>query len=230
MSIVFDFHDRVIVVHAVLGTAPAAIICARYMRHDPRWFIWHRALNIATVLLIVLVFALGTAAVYWQGLGHQFSGPYRDLHHDLGLGLFIVVVLQGIRRVLVTLRAGFQRGFAATRTKKAPTATTSEGMFLGKSLFRWGHAVAGIVVMGLLITQSWIGFDEWNTMQSTGTFTPDAVRYIFFIIMGIEVGVYLYGAGRAVLFQTAGDDGRGPWRSLAGAEKMGVPTSSGALC
>jgi hypothetical protein len=52
----------------------------------------------------------------------------------------------------------------------------------------------------------------------------------FFIIMGIEVGVYLYGAGRAVIFQTAGDDGRGPWRSLAGAEKIGVPTSSGALC
>jgi hypothetical protein len=34
----------------------------------------------------------------------------------------------------------------------APTSTTSEGLFLGKSLFRWGHAVAGIVVMGLLIT------------------------------------------------------------------------------
>ncbi|RSH85448.1 hypothetical protein EHS25_004844 [Saitozyma podzolica] len=191
MSIVFDFHDRVIVVH---GTAPAAIICARYMRHDPRWFIWHRALNIATVLLIVLVFALGTAAVYWQGLGHQFSGPYRDLHHDLGLGLFIVVVLQGIRRRI--RRDAYQ---------ESPDR----------------HNFGG---------QSWIGFDEWNTMQSTGTFTPDAVRYIFFIIMGIEVGVYLYGAGRAVIFQTAGDDGRGPWRSLAGAEKIGVPTSSGALC
>lgn len=26
--------------------------------------------------------------------------------------------------------------------------------------------------------ETWIGFDEWNTMQSTGTTTPDAVRYM----------------------------------------------------
>ena len=27
-------------------------------------------------------------------------------------------------------------------------------------------------------SEVWLGFDEWNTMQSTGTFTPDAVRYL----------------------------------------------------
>jgi hypothetical protein len=66
---------------------------------------------------------------------------------------------------------------------------------MGKSSFRWCHIIVGIVVMGLLYAcvlnfqdgifglmtryrEAWIGFDEWNTMQSTGTFTPDAVRYM----------------------------------------------------
>jgi hypothetical protein len=27
-------------------------------------------------------------------------------------------------------------------------------------------------------SEAWTGFDEWNTMQKTGTFAPDAVRYM----------------------------------------------------
>lgn len=34
------------------------------------------------------------AAVKSQGEGYQFSGPSRDLHHDLGLVLFLLVMIQ----------------------------------------------------------------------------------------------------------------------------------------
>lgn len=67
-------------------------------------------------------------------------------------------------------------------------------------------------------------------MQSTGTFTPDAIRYLyalppiqdradkgrFCIIVALEVAAYLYQASRAVLSKTAGDDGRGPWQRSEG--------------
>jgi hypothetical protein len=60
---------------------------------------------------------------------------------------------------------------------------------MGKSSFRWCHIIVGIVVMGLLYAcvlnfqDGIFGLmtryrEEWNTMQSTGTFTPDAVRYM----------------------------------------------------
>ncbi|CAD6577501.1 MAG: hypothetical protein TREMPRED_001968 [Tremellales sp. Tagirdzhanova-0007] len=208
MPVTWDFHDKVIVVHAViaciavLGTAPAAILLARYMREDRRWFNYHRALNTATVLLIVITFALGTAAVYSQGQGRQFSGDQADLHHDLGLGLFIVVCLQGIGGILA---------HATGKNSNSSGASKPSG---GKTYARWAHILAGIVLMGLLIAEAWIGFTEWNTMQSTGTFTPDAVRYIFLIIVAFEVGAYLYQASCATLLKTAGDDGRGPWARL----------------
>ncbi|RSH94198.1 hypothetical protein EHS25_004001 [Saitozyma podzolica] len=219
MAIDFDFHDTVVVVHAVfasiavLGTAPAAALCGRYLRRS-RWFTWHRTLNTATFLLIVLAFALGTAAVNSQGQGTQFTGPNRDLHHDLGLALFIVVGMQGVG------------GFLASFTKKNDSSSRSS--FYGKSLVRWCHVVAGIVVIGLMYTEAWSGFDEWNTMQSTGTFTPDAARYIFLIIMGVQVTAYLYDVGCATLLAIPGDDGRGPWRKLVQDEE--VMPSAPAAC
>lgn len=206
MAIQFDFHDKVIVVHAifasiaVLGTAPAAILLGRYLRHNSRWFAYHRLLNIATVLLIILAFGLGTAAVNSQGAGTQFSGPQHDLHHDLGLTMFLLVLLEGLL------------GVVAHSVKPFRT-------ILEKSIVRWGHIIFGIIVMGLLITESWVGFDEWNSMQSTGTYTPDGVRYIFVLIASAEVAAYLYPAGREFLFKTIGDDQRGPWHALEGDKK-----------
>jgi len=207
MAIVFDFHDKVVVIHAifasiaVLGTAPAAILLGRYWRHNPRWFAYHRLLNTATVLLIILAFGLGTAAVNSQGLGIQFSGPFHDLHHDLGLAMFLLVLLEGVL------------GIVAHAVKPSSRAV------LGKAIMRWVHIIFGIIVMVLLITESWVGFDEWNTMQGTGTFTPDGVRYVFVVIASAEVAAYLYPAGRDILFKTHGDDGRGPWQALEGDEK-----------
>lgn len=85
-------------------------------------------------------------------------------------------------------------GFFASFTKKHDKS--SRGSFHGKSIVRWCHAIAGVVVIGLMYTyvsrwnedenhclmtrysEAWTGFDEWNTMQSTGTFAPDVVRYM----------------------------------------------------
>ncbi|KAN0135578.1 hypothetical protein V8E53_006469 [Lactarius tabidus] len=208
MATHFDFHDRVIVVHAifasiaVLGTAPAAILLGRYWRHDSRWFAYHRLLNSATVLLIILTFGLGTAAVNSQGAGTQFSGPQHDLHHDLGLTLFLLVLLQGLLGVVAH-------------------SVKSSRMVLGKSIVRWGHIIFGITVMGLLIVELWVGFDEWNSMQNTGTYTPDGVRFVFVLIGSAEVAAYLYSAGREILFliKTIGDDGRDPRQDSEGDEK-----------
>ncbi|KAF8273778.1 hypothetical protein EI94DRAFT_1073711 [Lactarius quietus] len=210
----FDFHDRVIVVHAVfasiaiIGTAPAAILLARYGRHNPRWFAYHRLLNIATVLLIILTFGLGTAAVNSQGAGTEF-GPQHDLHHDLGLSMLLLVFLEGLLGVLAHSVSTFRT-------------------VLGKSIVRWVHIMFGIIVMGLLITEAWVGFGEWNTVQSTGTYTPDGVRYVFVLISSAEVAAYLYSVGQEVLFKTIGDDGRGPWHLLEGGEK--AMSVSGGQC
>jgi hypothetical protein len=43
------------------------------------------------------------AAVNSQGAGTQFSGPQHDLHHDLGLTLFLLVLLQGLLWAVLSL-------------------------------------------------------------------------------------------------------------------------------
>ena len=48
------------------------------------------------------------AAVNSQGAGTQFSGPQHDLHHDLGLAIFLLVVLEALLWVVLSLsRAPF---------------------------------------------------------------------------------------------------------------------------
>jgi hypothetical protein len=43
-------------------------------------------------------------------------------------------------------------------------------------VLRWNdHENLGLMTR---YSEAWTGFDEWNTMQSTGTFTPDVVRYM----------------------------------------------------
>ena len=53
------------------------------------WFVWHRAVQIAGLVLAVIGFALGVAEVDANGASH-FSTP----HRALGLALFVVVLVQ----------------------------------------------------------------------------------------------------------------------------------------
>ncbi len=39
-----------------------------------------------------------------------------------------------------------------------------------ETLFLWGFR------------EAWLGFGEWNTMQSTGTFTPNSIPYLYVIL------------------------------------------------
>ena len=103
-------------------------------------------------------------AVKSQGDGYQFTGDEADLHHTLGLGLFICIVLQAIGSVFICLgylfasadsaSLGFNRGFVAStrRTNVKREHGAGRAQMLGKSWSRWLHIIAGITLMGLLIT------------------------------------------------------------------------------
>ena len=55
-------------------------------------------------LLYLLTFRLPyLAAVHSQGAGYQFSGPQHDLHHDLGLTMFLLVFLESLLWVVISL-------------------------------------------------------------------------------------------------------------------------------
>jgi hypothetical protein len=61
------------------------------------------------VPLYLLTFHLPyLAAVNSQGLGTQFGGPLHDLHHDLGLTMFLLVVLEGLLWVVISLVGAFR--------------------------------------------------------------------------------------------------------------------------
>jgi hypothetical protein len=83
----------------------------------------------------------------------------KDLHHDLGLGLFIVVVVQGIGCVsfpngiiaLADKVSSVISGLFAHTTDRSRRFDSTRSV-LGKNWIRWGHIIAGITLMGLLIT------------------------------------------------------------------------------
>ena len=76
---------------AVLFVLPASILTARYLRSKRYWFRVHLILNLVAIVLIILVFGLGVAAVMTADLGTQFNGPNSDIHHKVGLALFILI-------------------------------------------------------------------------------------------------------------------------------------------
>ncbi|KAF7292046.1 Cytochrome b561 domain-containing protein [Mycena indigotica] len=96
-----DYHDKMIIAHAVfaciatLFTAPAAILIGRYFRGRPWWFKAHLWLQSVTASCIIIVFAVGIVAVL-SGASHivQLTGPKADAHHDLGLAILILFLLQ----------------------------------------------------------------------------------------------------------------------------------------
>lgn len=69
---------------ATLIVAPAAILLGRYARKWRHWNHVHTALNVFTLILIVITFALGNAALKDP---NQYFGPQSDLHHKLGLAV-----------------------------------------------------------------------------------------------------------------------------------------------
>ncbi|KDN45601.1 hypothetical protein K437DRAFT_256523 [Tilletiaria anomala UBC 951] len=192
-------HDRITAVHAVfacivvLFLLPSTIIMTRVQRSSPGWLRLHRLLNGITVALIILIFGLGMAAVGTQGDGTQFSGDESDLHHKLGLVIFILVLLQALL------------GIAAHQT------TTSGGelgsLFMGrKQWVRCVHFCVGIIIAGLLYWITWNGLHtEWVAMSTEETSTPEAVQVLFWIIFIPPVAFYLVRLGSSTLRSMEGE-------------------------
>jgi len=179
------YHDKLIIAHAVFASlaalfvVPSAILMARYLRGSPSWYRLHSGLNLVTAIFIIIVFALGTRAVGSGGHGSQFSGTGADTHHQLGLAVFLIVMVQTIL------------GLAAHYTK---TNTNTDATFArGKSVFRYVHIVLGIATAALLYVQVYDGFYEWDMTSDAGTLTPMGIKDAYWVLLALAVGAYLAG-------------------------------------
>jgi len=141
----------------------------------PEWFRIHLIFNSITTFLIVLVFGLGMAAVATQGLGTSFEGSNSDLHHKVGLSVFILFLIQ------VTL------GMVAYNFKPG-------------HLIRKIHIPLGIVTAAGLYWQTWEGIhNEWAEMSVILTATPTSVQVLFWVFFLGAVAAYGLAAGQQAL-------------------------------
>ena len=124
---------------------------------------------------MVLVFGLGMASVSTQGLGTSFGGPDSDLHHQVGLALFILILLQAILGVTAH---NFNKGH----------------------LTRKIHIPLGIITAAGLYWETWEGMhNEWPEMSVILTSTPVSVQVLFWVFFLVAVSAYMLAAGQAIL-------------------------------
>ena len=128
-----------------------------------------------TVFFMVLVFGLGMASVSTQGEGTSFGGENSDLHHKVGLAVFILVLLQAILGVV------------------------AHNFSIGH-LTRKIHIPLGIITAAGLYWQVWEGMhNEWPQMSVILTTTPLSVQVLFWVFFLIAVSAYMLSAGQAIL-------------------------------
>ena len=128
-----------------------------------------------TVFLIVLVFGFGMASVSTQGLGTSFEGSNSDLHHKVGLAVFILVLIQAILGITAH---NFNKGH----------------------LTRKFHIPLGIITAAGLYWQTWEGMhNEWAEMSVIMTSTPMSVQVLFWVFFLLAVSAYMLAAGQATL-------------------------------
>ncbi|KAF7292044.1 Cytochrome b561 domain-containing protein [Mycena indigotica] len=188
-----DYHDKMIIAHAVfaciatLFTAPAAILIGRYFRGRPWWFKAHLWLQSVTASCIIIVFAVGIVAVL-SGASHivQLTGPKADAHHDLGLAILILFLLQ------------YLLGIAAHYTHSAGPAGAQKGaafptLSTPKHALRHLHVFCGVAMTALLYAGVKTGMDEWDTVSDMGTRVPSGIVVVYWLFFGIEVAAYLFG-------------------------------------
>ena len=115
------------------------------------------------------------ASVSTQGLGTSFSGPNSDLHHKVGLTVFILVLLQAILGI---------------------TAHNSNPGHLIRKI----HIPFGIITVAGLYWQTWEGMhNEWTDMSVIKTNTPASVQVLFWVFFLGAVTAYLSSAAHATL-------------------------------
>jgi hypothetical protein len=161
---------------AVLFTLPIAVLAGRYLRsRGPVWFRIHMIFNSITTFLIILVFGLGMGSVATQDTTTAFEGSSSDLHHKVGLSVFILVMIQASLGIIAHK---FETGHI---TRKI-------------------HIPLGIVTVAGLYWQTWEGMhNEWAETSVMMTTTPMAVQVLFWVLVGAATSAYVLAAGNAGL-------------------------------
>ncbi|KAJ7439996.1 hypothetical protein FB451DRAFT_1106906 [Mycena latifolia] len=185
-----DYHDQMIVAHAVLAsvatliTAPAAILVGRYFRSRRWWFNTHLTLQTLTAIFVITTFALGLVAVSSGGHGYQLVGPKADPHHDLGLAIIVLFLLQFFLGIVAHYTHSERPG---SSDSAFPTLTTP------KSPLRHLHVIFGIVMTALLYAGVKTGMDEWDMVSDMETLVPQGIVVTYWVLFGLAVAAYLFG-------------------------------------
>jgi cytochrome b561 len=167
---------------ATLLTAPAAILIGRYFRTRRWWFNTHMVLQTFTAVLIIPSVALGLQSIGHNHHGDQLTGKKADPHHDLGLAILILFLVQ----FLIGVGAHYTRGGYA-KEKIFPTFTTP------KNPLRHVHVVFGIAMTALLYAGVKTGMDEWDDVADNATLVPKGFRVAYWVFFGLAVGAYFVG-------------------------------------
>jgi len=170
----WSLHDQLAIAHAlfaciaVLFTLPIALLAGRYLRGGSRWFKVHVIFNTATTLLIILVFGLGMGAVASQDQGTQFNGPNSDLHHKVGLAVFLITLVQSLLGVV-------------------------SHYFPARHISRRVHVGFGLIVSAGMYWETWEGLhNEWAEMSVSMTVVPASVQilfWVFFLLPAVAWGI-----------------------------------------
>jgi len=194
----FSMHDKLIIVHAtfaglaVMILVPAGILFTRFLRLGRRtatsWFSTHSTLQILALISLIIVFATGVQAVKGGGHGSQFTGPKKDTHHDLGLAVFILFLVQ----VLFGIASHYTQGPNQLPTEKGEH-THVPSVTAPRNRIRTVHLLFGLATTAILYAQIVIGFDEWDMTSDSMTTVPEGVRDVFWILFGLEIGMYFTG-------------------------------------
>ncbi|KAF7347203.1 CBD9-like protein [Mycena venus] len=186
---VFDYHDAMIAAHAVLGsaaallTAPAAILIGRYFRSRSWWFKVHVTLQTFTAIFVITGTILSLVAVNANGNGTQLTGRLKDPHHDFGLSILILFLLQFV----IGVGAHYTHSAAPAKGSVFPTLTTP------KSPLRHVHVVFGVIMTALMYAGVKTGMDEWDNVADNGTLVPKGIRIAYWVLFGLAVAAYLFG-------------------------------------
>ncbi|CAO1625685.1 unnamed protein product [Parajaminaea phylloscopi] len=229
-------HDRLAAVHAafaclaVLILLPIAVLIAHFKRGGTQWIRIHRLVNTAVALLIVVSFGLGVASM--DGKLTQLSGDDIDVHHQLGLGIFVLILLQVVMGFVAHRMRGPQSDRSAEGQHSAAEKAKAQDAKLRmqparRHWLRWLHIFVGILLTVMLYAQTWQGLHvEWHSMSDSGSYTPAAVEVIFWILVGVPVAAYVVDVARGVLGSMATYEGTWAMPAYALDEPEGAAQKS----
>jgi hypothetical protein len=167
---------------ATLFTLPVALLVGRYRHIGVIWFKIHVLFSGITIFLVIVVFGLGIGAVSSARLGTQFSGTHSDLHHRVGLIIFVLFALQGIMGIIA---------------HKTPSG----------DLLRRIHVLIGIFAVAGLLGETWEGIHvEWTEKSTSKTVTPQLVQVIFWLFVLVWATLYTVAFVQAILLKNRGQE------------------------